>query len=100
MVEDQSARKPCVLIVGLKASEVQLLERNVGASVHLNLVSSDKVLRMRGGDPQFVVVTRFVNHKHTMHLRRIMGGDRVRFVGRGGATTVAKAIQSFLDKVA
>jgi len=99
-MEGQSASKPWVLIVGLKASERKCLEKNLGTYVRLNLISADRVLKMRGGDPQLILVTRFTKHKHTLYLRKIMGANRIRFVGRGGAATLTKAIQSFLDRAA
>ena len=89
-------RGPLVLVVGLVGNQHEAVEEKVGCLARLKFLTADKALKLRGGDVDLVVVTRFVKHKHTIHLRRVLGSSRVRFVERGAASAVADAVQSAL----
>ena len=83
-----------VVIVGLKGGQFRALEALLDEyPVTLREVSPKKLLRLSGLDGH-VVLTRFVNHKHSTHAERIAPG-RVLPGRHGAAMAIADAIAAF-----
>lgn len=82
------------LIVGLKGDQFDALQRMLeGLPVSVRCVSPSKLLRLTGFKG-LVVLTRFLNHKHSNHAD-LIAGDGVLRVSRGAASAVAEAIIAF-----
>jgi hypothetical protein len=83
-----------VTVIGLKGGQFHALKvRLQEYPIAVREVSPDKFLGLNGLDG-LVVLTRFLNHQHSTHAKRIAG--RVIRVAHGAATAVAEAIVSDL----
>ena len=82
------------VVVGIKGVQFRALEGLLeGYPITVREVSPEKLLRL-GRLDGLVVLTRFVNHKHSNHAKRI-APERVVWVGHGAAAAVADAIIAF-----
>jgi hypothetical protein len=87
------ARARKAVVVGVKACQFNALTLKLrGYPIEIREVSPEKFLHLRRVD-DLVVLTKFVNHKHTCHARRI-ALDVIR-VEHGAASAVAHAIIAF-----
>jgi hypothetical protein len=80
-------------VVGLTGKQATALREEVGGQLDLCILTPERALRLRGNECDVVVATRFIGHKHEMHLRRV-SGCRVIVLHSGGAQAVANTLRS------
>lgn len=84
-----------VVVVGIKGCQLNALRRKLQEHpIKIRKVSPEKLLRLRSVHG-LVVLTRFLNHKHSWHARQI--ALNVIRVDHGAADAVANAIIHFFD---
>lgn len=87
------ARTLKAVIVGVKNCQFNsVVSKLQGYPIEVREVSPEKFLRLRRLDG-LVVLTRFLNHKHSRHAKHI--AFNVIRVDHGGANAVASAIVAF-----
>ena len=82
-----------VLVIGLTGKQAAALRRLVDGSIRLEVVTLERALRLRGASVDLAVATRFVGHKHELHLRSVVRCPVLR-VPAGGAEAVARLLRS------
>jgi hypothetical protein len=85
-----------VVVVGLKTCQLNALKEILREyPIAVRDISPATLLRLRRLN-DLVVLTRFVNHKHSQHAKQITSQDVI-WVSHGAARAAADAIVSFFD---
>lgn len=82
-----------VLVVGLQGDQETRLRQRLPRGVTVSVLSPERSLGLRKTDADIVIVTRFVNHKHEQHLRKVATRP-VYFVRHGLIDAIIKLIES------
>lgn len=78
-----------VLVVGAMRDQVARLRNLLAQDVSVRCVSPKRALRLRGTATDLMICTRFLGHKHTIHIREVIGSPVIFCPGGIGAWRAA-----------
>ncbi len=62
-----------VIIAGVRREQIRHLRSRLPSGISVQATPLCRLLRLRSMSPDLVVCTRFLSHKHTLHLKLIVG---------------------------